>query len=303
MENLDNKRKIFLKKFEKRYKKFEKFSKYSGRGFSNRIKRLFYAPHIYIPYIFHKLLSFKYIKNKTTLFWGKEINFDVNDLDSYFLHLSGLLLGEGKLTKFFIKTLKGDDVFYDIGANHGFYTYLSLEFCKEVHSFEPLPIVFKPLQKNLVKTDNVFLNNVAVTNTNKQRNMYLSTSSGTSTINKDVLAFASCKYSHTIKVNAITLDEYISNHSKPTVIKIDIEGSESLLIKGDLQFLKNNSPIIAMEVWSGDPGKNISMKAVEGLRNLGFQPHCLNTNGEIYKIKRDLSKSSRQCTEMLIFKK
>jgi len=239
----------------------------------------------------------------TTLFWGKKIKFKINDSSSALLHSSGLLLGEVCLTKFFIKNLKDNDVFYDIGANYGFYTYLSLEFCAEVHCFEPLPSVFKELKNNLLKVNNVFLNNVVVSNMSGQTDLHLSVSSDVSTINKKILKITPYKYTDKIKVKAITLDEYIANYSKPTVIKIDVEGAENMVIEGGTQFLKNNSPIIVMEVWPGENGKNISMEPVEELRNLGFQSYYLDFRGELQKVQGDLSRLPRFNGDNFIFLK
>lgn len=293
----------FLEKLEKRYRKFEKFIEYPGRSFISKIKRLLLTPKIYIPYILLRLPLLKNYKFVTKLFWGRKIIFSINDSSSSLLHSSGLLLGEFYLTKFFIKNLKDNDIFYDIGANYGFYTYLSLEFCKEVHSFEPLPTVFKELENNLSTVNKVFLNNVAISNINGLINLYLSVSSDVSTINEEILEITPYKYFDKVKVKAITLDEYINNHSKPTVIKMDAEGAESMIIEGARQFLKNNSPIITMEVWSGENGKNISMRSVEMLRNLGFQSYYIDSQGELQKARGDLSKLPRLYGDNFIFLK
>ena len=93
---------------------------------------------------------------------GKENTYKIKR--NIFLFLNGILsgFGEYKLTKFFIKNLKEDDIFYDIGANYGFYSCLAAEFCKEVHLFEPIPFIFDNLKNNFKNHQNVFLNNIAL---------------------------------------------------------------------------------------------------------------------------------------------
>jgi len=303
MDSLVEKRKIFLEKLDKRYKKFERFNKYAGRGFIKKIKKLLISPNIYIPYIFSRFYLFRNYNFVTKLFWGKEIVFSIKDASAAMLHSSGLLLGEYCLSKFFIKNLKENDVFYDIGANYGFYTYLSLEFCREVHSFEPLADVFEKLRYNLTESKNVFLNNTAVSNKSGDMLLYLSISSDVSTINKNTIDITPYRYKDKINVKTLTLDEYLKNHSRPTVVKMDVEGAENMVIDGGKEFFKNNSPIIAMEVWTGDNCKKISMRPVEMLRSLGFQSHYINFDGEIEKIDGDLSEVVRSCGDNFIFLK
>ena len=303
MNSLVEKRKIFLEKLEKRYKKFERFNKYAGRGFINKIKKLLISPNIYIPYIFSRFYLFRNYNFVTKLFWGKEIVFNIKDASAAMLHSSGLLLGEYHLSKFFIKNLKENDVFYDIGANYGFYTYLALEFCQEVHSFEPLADVFEKLRYNLKEKKDSFLNNFAFSNKSGETFLYLSISSDVSTINKDTIGITPYKYRDKINVKTFTLDKYLESHSRPTIIKIDVEGAENMVIDGGKEFFKNNSPIIAMEVWTGGNGRKISMRSVEMLRRLGFQSHYINFDGGIEKIDGDLSEVVRSCGDNFIFLK
>ncbi len=64
--------------------------------------------------------------------------------------------------------------------------------------------------------------------------------------------------------------ETVKNHSHPTIIKIDIKGSEKMAIDGRRNFLKNESPIIAMKIWSQKDNGEIPMEAVEKLKDCGI---------------------------------
>jgi len=295
------KRKTFLEKFEREYRKTEKFYKHCGGDFVRKIERLLVSPKIYIPYVLASLHLLKNYKPATKLFWDKNIVFNLKDRGAALLHSNGLLLGEYCLTKFFIKNLKENDVFYDIGANHGFYTYLALEFCKEIHSFEPLPDLFEELRENLREKSNIFLNDTALSDINGETFLYLSISSGLSTINKDVLNMMS--YRNKINVKTLTLDEYLKDHSKPTVLKIDVEGAESMVIEGGKEFFKNNSPVITAEIWLEGEHKKVSLRTLEILESLGYQPYCINLDGEIEKIDRDFLRVAPAGEDNFIFLK
>jgi FkbM family methyltransferase len=252
------KRKLFLEKLEESFRKIKKFEKFRGPGLIRKVKRLFFSPNIYIAYLWYRFNPIK--KREIRLFWGKTINTIFKDKPPCF-SVAGILPGEEeyKLTKFFIKNLKENDIFYDVGANYGFYTYLALEFCKEAHSFEPLPDVFENLKMNLKNVENVFLNQVALSNKNGNAKIYLTKSSGldasgSSTIVEENLNAHYYKFSDSLDIETTTLDNYLKNHNKPTIIKLDVEGAESLVIEGGYEFFKNNSPIIAMEVWSSKEG-------------------------------------------------
>ena len=193
-----------------------------------------------------------------------------------------------------IKNLKENDIFYDIGANYGFYTYLALEFCKEVHLFEPIPFIFDNLKDNLKDYQNVFLNNIALSDKKGKVDLFvpesnsIDSTAGSSIVQETTKAH-SYQFNKKIEIEADTLENYFKSHNLPNIIKIDVEGAESLVINGGLEFFKNNSPIISLEVWPPKEGGEISMKAVEKLRNLGYQSYLINKNGELEKVTGDLS--------------
>jgi len=281
---IEEKRKIFLEELEKAHKKNENFDKFVGSSFKNRLIRLFFYPNHY----FSRFIKGKLSQNKTIiLFWGKKINLKTNETP----FLNGILpgLAEYRLTKFFIKNFKENDIFYDIGANYGFYSFLALEFCKEVHLFEPIPFVFENLKDNLKDYQNVFLNNLALSDKKGKINLFMPDVSVSSSIVEEVTQVHSYQFKQKIEVEADTLENYFKSHNLPSVIKMDVEGAESLVIEGGLEFFKNNSPIISLEVWSPKEGGGISMKAVEKLRSIGYQSYLINKNGELEKADGDLS--------------
>jgi hypothetical protein len=151
---------------------------------------------------------------------------------------------------------------------------------------------------------NIFLNNLALSN--KNGFAYLSSAGENSSI---VDKIKKIKKNKEIKIKTISLDYYIYNESfkkTPTVLKIDAEGSESLIIEGEKKFFESESPIIAMEVWSKENGGEISEEAVNKLKKLGYKSYFINFDGELIKTKDNLSNlifSKGMTGDNFIFKK
>ncbi|MFZ8847856.1 MAG: FkbM family methyltransferase [Minisyncoccia bacterium] len=293
MDNQE-KKKIFLEAVDKKLQslniqELEKYESLLGYGWKKRILRSIFAPRI--------VLNFKFRILKDKLF--KKKNKKIEEFDyPFFYFLENLdALNELKSTKFLIKNFKDNDIFYDIGAQYGLYTSLALEFCKEVHAFEPIPKFFDVLKNNFKNYKNVFLNNLAVSDKKGKTGIYL----GPTTIVEEMKKKypKSCEE---VEIETITLDEYIKTHSKPTIIKMDIEGAEFLAIKGGYEFFKNNSPIILMEVL-GDEFLEISKKAVELLVELGYAPYQISLEGEISKVSLDFVYKLKGIINLVFFKK
>ncbi len=307
INNTEEKRKYILKILENPTlivgKEALNLGKYVGPGILNKILRLLKAPHLYLLYVMHKILNkfgFKHSKKykKIKLYGIREISIKCDPVFTFELPLTPQ---EIKLTKFFVKNLKENDVFYDIGANFGFYTHLALEFCREVHSFEPLPEEFENLINNLKDGKRIFLNNLALSNTISTAKLKLA--NGSSSIILEIKEKVLKGYDKEIEVKTTTLDEYLKTHNPPTILKIDVEGAENLVIEGGINFFKNNSPIIAMEIWGDKSGYNLNhKKAVEILKGLGYKSYKINNNGELCLLE-NINFSEIPDNDNLVFKK
>lgn len=283
---MNKKTKNIIDLLEKALDDFNEFKeKYQGPGWKMRFKRLFRYKTYYIRYVLERL---GIIKQK---------------LDYYYLLRSGLEL---KVIKYLLKVIKSSDIFYDIGANYGLFIEATKGLAKEIHVFEPLPQCFTFLYKNYSKHSNIFLNNLAVGDKLDEVGFYQSKdepTSGASTLIKEV-AYRNLKKVKPFKVKMITLDEYIKNHSQPTIMKIDVEGSESLVIDGAQNLFKKYNPVVIMEVWSGQNGFDFSLKAVDKLLNYGYKPYFFE-NDKLQEYDRaqiiEWIKTSKLSNENFIF--
>jgi FkbM family methyltransferase len=238
--------------------------KYQGGGLCKKIKRLLKYKGKYLEYILAKL--------------------GINRKFSFLSYFGILNMGlrEIKTAEFFVKNIKSGDVFYDIGANQGFFSLLIKETFGdevEVHSFEPIKDNFNELTKNLNKYKNIFLNMIALSdyigeiNFKVPKNKFLL---GSVTIIDDFAKkFLGNNYIE-VKARCITLDEYCKTHKPPTYIKLDVEGSEQFVIAGGKETLNTFSPVIIMEIVTGDIGINYSLKAAKKLENLGYKVYKID---------------------------
>lgn len=135
-----------------------------------------------------------------------------------------------------LHVLNPDELFIDIGANVGSYTILACGAKKAYgYCFEPVPSTFERLLENIKIND--------LTNRVVAFNIGLSDREGelTFTDNEDTANHVIVDDSFTtnvVKVKVSTLDRIIQDRH-PQLIKIDVEGFETLVLDGATETLKN----------------------------------------------------------------
>lgn len=142
---------------------------------------------------------------------------------------------EKKELRDFLSEIEEDDVVYDIGANTGLYTFFAAKACPdgEVIAFEPYPPNLSLLKQDIARNQ---LQNVETID------MALSDSVGSIEFSqpvKDDMGYGSSaiettESEATINVPTTTGDQLITDREipAPNVVKIDVEGSESLVLEG-----------------------------------------------------------------------
>jgi FkbM family methyltransferase len=135
----------------------------------------------------------------------------------------------------FISVIKDGDVVYDIGANTGLYTLFAAKACPDgkVIAFEPYPPNLDLLKQDITRNQ---LQNVGIVD------MALSDSVGNiefSQPDEDDVGYGSSSIETneseaTVEIPTTTGDQLIADGEIPTpnVVKIDVEGSESLVLEG-----------------------------------------------------------------------
>ena len=133
--------------------------------------------------------------------------------------------------EFLLKLMKPNSVVYDIGAYIGTF---SIPFALEgmcVHTFEGFPDNFKRIKKNCAVYENISVHLVAVSNVNE-------------TV---VTKFNDCTAQEPIEreIKFMIFDEYLkeNNIEAPDLVKVDIEGMETLALFGMKNLIENIKPI------------------------------------------------------------
>lgn len=186
---------------------------------------------------------------------------------------------EPEVQKVLLDHLRAGDVFYDIGANIGFFTLVASRLVGpggRVLAFEAEPEALACLKEHLVRNGcaNVEVKNAAVWS-----------ASGT-------VEFLRCDPSispdrglgrvvtgksggERIPVPAVALDDVIETRRPPDFVKCDAEGAEVEVFRGARRLLREKRPTILCEIHSQENGRLLG----EMLGNLGYRlSRCSKTH-------------------------
>jgi FkbM family methyltransferase len=148
----------------------------------------------------------------------------------------------------------------DIGANIGqsSYTFRKIFPNAQIHAFEPNPLIFEILRKNLKKSK-IQIYNLGLGQANSTGKIYipeykkvLFTGLGSCTkeqaenyLKRNIINFNALKFS--IFIQEIEIKTGDSLHFKPDFIKIDVEGFELGVLRGLMDTIKKYRPIVLVE--------------------------------------------------------
>ena len=205
---------------------------------------------------------------------------------------------EINLVKKFIKS--GTDSI-DVGVYRGVYSYEMSKYSEKVHSFEPNPIIFKYINKNLKKfIKNIHLYNFALSNQNKTMNLKIPIRNSNS--NKEIFEEYYEMGKATIhnennfenyenfEIQTKKIDEF-NFDNKISLIKIDVEGHELEVIEGAKNTIKKDKPILLVEIEKQYTKKEVA-ESINFINSLGYKSYYFN--------KKDL-KSTTELNNLDLF--
>lgn len=228
-----------------------------------------------------------------TTFWGDQMRVTFPDYRSIYHH--GLIDGrELPVEDYLVRNLREGDTFIDVGANIGFYSLLASALVGKfgkVYAFEPTPRTFTLLVWNTSAKSNVILKQAALMERAGVRELsdYGVEKSGLNTIIP--LSIPDDIEPTKISVEATTLDAYCSEYDiRPTLIKIDTEGAEEMVLRGGREILTTHHPVLIIEVQRKSPET-----VIELLESVGYRAqHYIENTVVPYNIGEPL-----QCPNML----
>ena len=151
---------------------------------------------------------------------------------------TGYFDGEHEVFDYFNEHITKDDIFFDIGANAGYYSLLAASKGATVYAFEPFPDTFDLLIDNVMFKKNIHPNKMAISNKTGYAKM---DGSGVSGYNK-------ISPQGTTDVLTLAIDDFIDQMGlAPTIIKIDVEYHDLEACQGMENLLKTHHPTLMVE--------------------------------------------------------
>ena len=201
---------------------------------------------------------------------------------------------DSEISLFLLKQYKGSGDILDIGANIGVYTSLFTQIADskaKIVAFEPTPSTFAVLKSNLAHLPQVSLEQVAIGDTNGETTFYdYGNRYGVfNSTTAQPLAFLQGKGSK-INVKTETLDTWCQRtNTKPSLIKLDTEGTEAAILGNAGATLSSYKPIILLEVGGGEAWSVNNNQSLDILASHGYVFFTATVHGELSPHKRQLS--------------
>lgn len=243
-----------------------------NKGINSLLRNLFRPFSKIIPQ------KFKFPVHGTFVLRGNNVpSFKINtNPTSYFskkIFWDGIEGFEFNSVKIFCEVLKNSDVFFDIGANIGYYSLLASAIKNkniEVYAFEPMPSAFDFLKKNIeinqffnIKPQKLALSNekgtamfYSILNEKFKEIPQLTGDGGLSQFQSGQRT----KVNFEVKID--TLNNFVSEHlgtRKIDLIKLDTEANEHRVLSGADTILKDHRPLIQCEVLKNQIEKEIEI--------------------------------------------
>lgn len=169
-----------------------------------------------------------------------------------------LTLTQPNVIRWMDEYLHPGDSFLDVGANCG---WLSIRAARRVGrggrviAFEPSPIMVDLLHyhRSVNGLPQITIVPKAVSNSDGEAPFFLLNQGfsfrSSSVMESDVLPFVLPEEKQRITVPTVTLDRYcVDSHLWPTMLKIDVEGAELLVLEGSREVLLQSKPVVIIGV-------------------------------------------------------
>jgi FkbM family methyltransferase len=194
----------------------------------------------------------------------RRIRSGIYEFDEFELYVppSAPVVWGNNVDEFILEKSKGN-VFWDIGANIGFYSFYTANDASFVRAFEPDPYNYNILEDNANRNgiDNIKLHQVAVSDEDSSTELFR-VDEGVGGINS--LATDERLEGDPVTVDTKKIDSLVSMYEVPDFVKVDIEGAELKILKGASESLANENISWLIEVHSPRTGERIDRLGQHG---------------------------------------
>jgi len=154
----------------------------------------------------------------------------------------------------------------DAGANVGMWTRFLMQDFEKVHCFEPNPVFIECWEKNIPSDKNAVMHQVG-----------LGDSESTASFNRPL---AQMLQREPGDIRIVPLDSF--ELTDIDFIKIDVDGYEDLLLKGAMDTLSNNNPVVNIEMKTLKR-RNVVDISQKILRKLGYSMKIRTRSDEVWQ--------------------
>lgn len=132
------------------------------------------------------------------------------------------------------------DTVVDVGGHHGVYTHMFsslLGATGKVHVFEIFPPSFRYLEMRFGHCPNVFFHNVAVSDRDGSESIHVAE-------NNEMCGILEKNGQKIGQIQSVTLDTFLADEDRVSLIKIDVEGAELNVLRGAKETLKKTDSLL-----------------------------------------------------------
>src|SRR5262249_9077095 len=176
-----------------------------------------------------------------------------------------------------VEHLRPGMIFYDIGANIGFFSLLAARLVGpsgRVVAFEADPEIGARLRANADKNSFSWINVEQQAVCAESRDVFFQRADASLTPDRGLGHIVDRESPATICVRGVSLDDYAQNAPSPDFVKCDVEGAEVEVFRGAERVLREKRPTILCEMHSED-----NRRALEAIfSRAGYSCRMLDQN-------------------------
>lgn len=200
------------------------------------IKKIYKPEYFYQPSRLIRRLGFKFFPPKNEmqfmeLAWGRRLMANPHQTIGYSLYTFGLY--DLALSEMIFRLVSPGDTVLDVGANVGYTTSLMLDRLSDrgrLFCFEPLPELFKILEKNISATGSTISSPQMIALSDREGDALITLPESFST-NDGVATLEPGMKGTSLKIRTNTIDS-LGLKTRVKLMKIDVEGHELSVLKG-----------------------------------------------------------------------